>query len=114
MANPYEAPKTDAQLRRDACCSFCEESYRDAGPLVEGPDLSYICGKCCDDAIAGHVEMKGARSAGRWCSYCRKESSITGALVTAASGATICVDCTDLVRQILDQEILRRMNRKQT
>jgi ATP-dependent Clp protease ATP-binding subunit ClpX len=29
-------------------CSFCRKHYRDVGPLVEGPDLVFICCKCID------------------------------------------------------------------
>jgi ATP-dependent Clp protease ATP-binding subunit ClpX len=29
-------------------CSFCRKSYRDVGPLVEGPGEVYICGECID------------------------------------------------------------------
>jgi ATP-dependent Clp protease ATP-binding subunit ClpX len=32
----------------NACCSFCEKSYRDVGPLVEGPGDVYICGECAE------------------------------------------------------------------
>lgn len=38
--------------RPDASCSFCRKSYRDVGPLVEGPDAgngrAYICGDCAE------------------------------------------------------------------
>jgi ATP-dependent protease Clp ATPase subunit len=105
MSNPYEAPRTDAQLRQDACCSYCEESYRDVGPLVEGPDLVYICEKCCDEAIATHNEMKQPGPAGQWCSFCRKEGVVTGAFFTAESGVQTCAECADLVQHILEQEL---------
>jgi hypothetical protein len=39
---------------RNAYCSFCRKSYKDVGPLVEGPDRVYICGECvslCQDII---------------------------------------------------------------
>ena len=32
----------------DACCSFCQKSYRDVGSLVEGPGDVYICGECAE------------------------------------------------------------------
>jgi hypothetical protein len=45
--------------RQRAYCSFCRRSYRDVGPLVEGPGHIYICGECVslcqkilDDATA--------------------------------------------------------------
>jgi ATP-dependent Clp protease ATP-binding subunit ClpX len=33
---------------RNAYCSFCRKSYRDVGPLVEGPGDVYICGECIE------------------------------------------------------------------
>jgi ATP-dependent Clp protease ATP-binding subunit ClpX len=33
---------------RNAACSFCRKNYRDAGPLVEGPDEFFICGACIE------------------------------------------------------------------
>jgi ATP-dependent Clp protease ATP-binding subunit ClpX len=33
---------------RNAFCSFCRRSYRDVGPLVEGPGDVYICGECVE------------------------------------------------------------------
>src|SRR5271157_1971767 len=32
--------------KKNAYCSFCRKSYRDVGPLVEGPGDVYICGDC--------------------------------------------------------------------
>ncbi|MAV34365.1 MAG: ATP-dependent Clp protease ATP-binding subunit ClpX [Planctomycetaceae bacterium] len=34
--------------KKNAFCSFCRKSYRDVGPLVEGPSDVYICGDCID------------------------------------------------------------------
>lgn len=34
--------------RKNAFCSFCQKSYRDVGPLVEGPGDVYICSECID------------------------------------------------------------------
>jgi hypothetical protein len=34
--------------RKNAACSFCGKSYRDVGPLVEGPKDAYICGECIE------------------------------------------------------------------
>jgi hypothetical protein len=28
-------------------CSFCRSSYKDCGPLMEGPNHVYICLDCC-------------------------------------------------------------------
>jgi ATP-dependent Clp protease ATP-binding subunit ClpX len=33
---------------RNAYCSFCRKSYRDVGPLVEGPGEVYICAECVE------------------------------------------------------------------
>ena len=34
--------------KKNASCSFCRKSYREVGPLVEGPDDVYICGECIE------------------------------------------------------------------
>lgn len=34
--------------KKNAHCSFCRKSYRDVGPLVEGPGDVYICGECIE------------------------------------------------------------------
>ncbi|OYP35970.1 ATP-dependent Clp protease ATP-binding subunit ClpX [Rhodopirellula sp. MGV] len=34
--------------KKNAYCSFCRKSYRDVGPLVEGPGDVYICAECID------------------------------------------------------------------
>ena len=34
--------------KKIAFCSFCRKSYRDVGPLVEGPGDVYICGECIE------------------------------------------------------------------
>jgi ATP-dependent Clp protease ATP-binding subunit ClpX len=38
----------DRPKNRNAYCSFCRKSYRDVGPLVEGPGDVYICGECIE------------------------------------------------------------------
>ncbi|MEZ6055958.1 MAG: ATP-dependent Clp protease ATP-binding subunit ClpX [Planctomycetaceae bacterium] len=37
-----------ASAKKNANCSFCGKSYRDVGPLVEGPGDVYICGECIE------------------------------------------------------------------
>ncbi|HEV3338731.1 MAG TPA: ClpX C4-type zinc finger protein, partial [Pirellulales bacterium] len=32
--------------KRNAFCSFCRKSYKDVGPLVEGPGEVFICREC--------------------------------------------------------------------
>ncbi len=34
--------------KKHANCSFCRKSYREVGPLVEGPSDVYICGECIE------------------------------------------------------------------
>ncbi|GHT45601.1 ATP-dependent Clp protease ATP-binding subunit ClpX [Planctomycetales bacterium] len=34
--------------KKSAFCSFCHKSYRDVGPLVEGPGDVFICSDCID------------------------------------------------------------------
>lgn len=44
----------EAPAKRNACCSFCRKSYKDVGPLVEGPDDVFICRECvrlCDSIL---------------------------------------------------------------
>jgi hypothetical protein len=38
--------RNEKKQERDAFCSFCRKSYRDVGPLVEGPISVYICMSC--------------------------------------------------------------------
>jgi ATP-dependent Clp protease ATP-binding subunit ClpX len=43
-------------------CSFCRKSYRDVGPLIEGPDLVFICYGCtqaCSRLIEGECRRLG-------------------------------------------------------
>ncbi len=39
---------TGGANKKNAFCSFCRKSYRDVGPLVEGPGDVYICGDCIE------------------------------------------------------------------
>ena len=41
-------PTTTGGIKKNAYCSFCRKSYRDVGPLVEGPGDVYICGECIE------------------------------------------------------------------
>ena len=40
--------KRGGASKKNAFCSFCRKSYRDVGPLVEGPGDVYICGECIE------------------------------------------------------------------
>ena len=42
------ASRRGGTTKKNAYCSFCRKSYRDVGPLVEGPGDVYICGECID------------------------------------------------------------------
>jgi len=47
--NGGSAPSgTTGGTKKNAYCSFCRKSYRDVGPLVEGPGDVYICGECIE------------------------------------------------------------------
>ena len=51
---------------RNAFCSFCRKSYRDVGPLVEGPGDVYICGECvelCQSIIDQERKRRGVKGA---------------------------------------------------
>lgn len=52
--------------KKNAFCSFCRKSYRDVGPLVEGPGDVYICGECidlCQDIL--NQEQRRRKAAGQ-------------------------------------------------
>src|SRR6266508_4322060 len=38
--------------KKNANCSFCRKSYREVGPLVEGPGEVYICSECIELSAA--------------------------------------------------------------
>ncbi|MBX7165509.1 MAG: ATP-dependent Clp protease ATP-binding subunit ClpX [Pirellulales bacterium] len=40
--------RSGGTTKKNAFCSFCRKSYRDVGPLVEGPGEVYICGECIE------------------------------------------------------------------
>jgi len=39
---------SSGSTKKNAYCSFCRKSFRDVGPLVEGPGDVYICGECIE------------------------------------------------------------------
>ncbi|MFM8578881.1 MAG: ATP-dependent Clp protease ATP-binding subunit ClpX [Planctomycetaceae bacterium] len=48
--------------KKNAFCSFCRKSYRDVGPLVEGPGDVYICGECialCQSTLDQEKRRRG-------------------------------------------------------
>ena len=51
--------------KKNAFCSFCRKSYRDVGPLVEGPGDVYICGECielCQSILDQEQKRRGPSS----------------------------------------------------
>ncbi len=50
--------------KKNAFCSFCRKSYRDVGPLVEGPGDVYICGECielCQSILEQEQRRRGGQ-----------------------------------------------------
>src|SRR5262245_7506170 len=59
-------PAGSTGRNRNAYCSFCRKSYRDVGPLVEGPSDVYICGECielCQSIIDQEKRRRGTTKA---------------------------------------------------
>ncbi len=57
--------KRGSVRKKDANCSFCRKSYRDVGPLVEGPDDVYICGGCielCQSILDQEKKRRGGKT----------------------------------------------------
>src|SRR5437868_13110072 len=57
-----KTPTSATGRNRNAFCSFCGKSYRDVGPLVEGPGDVYICGECialCQSIIDQEKRRRG-------------------------------------------------------
>ncbi|MBX3423760.1 MAG: ATP-dependent Clp protease ATP-binding subunit ClpX [Pirellulaceae bacterium] len=51
--------------KKNAFCSFCRKSYREVGPLVEGPGDVYICGECielCQSILDQETKRRGPSS----------------------------------------------------
>jgi len=44
----FTSTKRGSGGKKNANCSFCRKSYREVGPLVEGPEDVYICGECIE------------------------------------------------------------------
>ncbi|MBM4068827.1 MAG: ATP-dependent Clp protease ATP-binding subunit ClpX [Planctomycetes bacterium] len=60
--NGGRRPTGNSGRNRNAFCSFCRKSYRDVGPLVEGPGDVYICGECielCQSIIDQEKRRRG-------------------------------------------------------
>ncbi|MGL6225045.1 MAG: ATP-dependent Clp protease ATP-binding subunit ClpX [Thermoguttaceae bacterium] len=48
--------------KKNAFCSFCRKSFREVGPLIEGPNDVYICGECTDLCQSILTQEKRRRS----------------------------------------------------
>lgn len=48
VGNDAGSGRRTGSTKKNAHCSFCKKSYRDVGPLVEGPGDVYICGECIE------------------------------------------------------------------
>jgi len=44
----FTSGKRGTAAKKNANCSFCRKSYREVGPLVEGPEDVYICSDCIE------------------------------------------------------------------
>src|SRR5258708_32241540 len=65
-AGGSKRPNGTTGRNRNAYCSFCKKSFRDVGPLVEGPGEVYICGECielCQSIIDQEKRRRGATKA---------------------------------------------------
>src|SRR5438046_2871591 len=61
--NGGRRPTGNTGRNRNAQCCLCRKSYRDVGPLVEGPGDVYICGECielCQSIIDQEKRRRGA------------------------------------------------------
>ncbi len=65
MGNGGRKPTSNTGRNRNAFCSFCRKSYRDVGPLVEGPGDVYICGECIELCQAIIDQEKRRRGVGK-------------------------------------------------
>src|SRR5437870_6017051 len=67
IGNGGRRPTSNTGRNRNAFCSFCRKSYRDVGPLVEGPGDVYICGECielCQAIIDQEKKRRGVSKTG--------------------------------------------------
>ena len=64
-SHDFGTGKRGGVKKKDANCSFCRKSYRDVGPLVEGPDDVYICGSCidlCESILDQEKKRRGGKT----------------------------------------------------
>jgi len=61
--NDITSGRKGSTTKKNAFCSFCRKSYRDVGPLVEGPGDVYICGECielCQSILEQEQRRRGS------------------------------------------------------
>ncbi|MEC9091315.1 MAG: ATP-dependent Clp protease ATP-binding subunit ClpX [Planctomycetota bacterium] len=61
--NDNGSNRRGSTTKKNAFCSFCRKSYRDVGPLVEGPGDVYICGECielCQSILEQEQRRRGS------------------------------------------------------
>ena len=61
--NENGSNRRGSTTKKNAFCSFCRKSYRDVGPLVEGPGDVYICGECielCQSILEQEQRRRGS------------------------------------------------------
>ena len=62
----FVSGKRSSTGKKNANCSFCRKSYREVGPLVEGPEDVYICGECielCQSILDQERRRRGSSQA---------------------------------------------------
>jgi ATP-dependent protease Clp ATPase subunit len=111
--------QNDSRAPRHAWCSFCQKSYQDIGPLVEGPDQQhYICFRCVqlttrlfEDNDRAALRKEEANKLGEpslsqdcFCSFCGKSFRDVGPFVEGADQVYICRKCTELCARMLEGE----------
>src|SRR5262249_9371988 len=74
---------------QNAYCSFCRKSYREVGPLVEGPGDVCICGECVELSASIIDQETRRRSSGDWTDYLRKKMD---RLVDSVEGWIVATD----------------------
>jgi len=94
-----EAPRP-ADLR----CTFCGKSGLEAQKIIAGPPPFFICDACIGAYSAAAREERAAFRDD--CSFCgRTRRRVRG--LYGGDTATICNDCLELCRDILEEETRR-------
>ncbi len=83
-------------------CSFCSQEYREARPVLEGPDGVSICHKCMRRAT-DNFRFRTA-----YCSFCSQQHAPARPLAEGPNWVYICYQCIRKCAAILEQEQQRR------